>query len=120
MIEKPIKDLQPKTCGWVKWQNPIVMAVQNAKGADEEEYPIVDIGEHYRLWVLHTGIDINEDIKNIVKNTAGIEYLKVLSPYRCILAIGYCFCEETVQYRIQQQIKEYSRARKQMEDDDNS
>lgn len=45
----------------------------------------------FDCWIGHTNFDITPEIKNILDNTPGIEFLKIYSRYRFFIGIGEMF-----------------------------
>lgn len=63
---------------------------QYAKGVITQQgiFPINENFNPYDFWIGHSSFIITENIEEIISNAPGIEYIKVLSPYRFKIAIG--------------------------------
>lgn len=58
----------------------------------------------FRFWMGNTNFDITEEVAELLENTEGVEVLKILSPYRFIIAIGDAFSINDVRLDIQNRL----------------
>ncbi len=60
--------------------------------------------KQFKFWMGHTNFSIGESSKEIIKKTAGVEVLRIISRYRFIIAIGTLFDTTQVKLDIQQRV----------------
>lgn len=84
----------------IKWEAQIL-----DRGEEDEETPKIintffgnyqidtklNPYDHFQFWVGHTTFIINGEVEEKLKNTYGVEFLKVISPYRFMMAPGEMF-----------------------------
>ena len=58
----------------------------------------------FNFWLGHTNFDINNDIKNILERSPGIEILDIFTRYRFRIAIGKCFSDSETMKQINDRI----------------
>lgn len=89
---------------WKKYKNPLISV--NQDGEEDEKGKIIlketpfgiqalkinpEALDELQWWVGHTNFDIDEQIKDIIDDTDGVEVLNVFSAYRFRVAIGKNF-----------------------------
>ena len=52
--------------------------------------------KYFKLWVGHSNFKLTEDFYKIIGDTAGVEALDILTPYRFRIAIGKMFVDRDV------------------------
>lgn len=107
--------LKPAPFRWTKWENPykkIVRKMNEVRDAEQEDIPepiILNIGEYFKLWVLHTSAPITDELKENLKKTNGVETFNLKTKYRAIIGIGECFDQDLVRGNVQEKVKKYVR-----------
>lgn len=70
---------------------------------------IIGINENlnpYDFWVAHCSFRITKPIEKIIEDTDGVEFLKVLSPYRAKIAIGKYWGQNNLRGKVLTKIQE--------------
>ena len=73
----------------------------------DEEYEEVDVAHpavNFKCYEFHTNFDIAEDIGLAIEYTPGVEFIKVLSPYRAFIGIGKFFDDREVQEEVKSRV----------------
>ena len=65
--------------------------------------------QHFKFWVGHANFKLTDKVYNIVGNTAGVETLDILTPYRFRIAIGKMFVDRDVMSTVRNNLLEYIR-----------
>ena len=65
--------------------------------------------QHFKFWVGHANFKLTDKVYNIVGNTAGVETLDILTPYRFRIAIGKMFVDRDVMSTVRNNLQEYIR-----------
>jgi hypothetical protein len=60
--------------------------------------------KQYQFWMAHTNFTIDDDIRNTIKETEGVEVLRIISRYRFLIAIGRLFDLVEVRRDIENQV----------------
>lgn len=58
----------------------------------------------FNFWIGNTNFPINHEVKNLIKNTPGVEALEVYTKYRFRIGIGECFDDKDVRLHIQKRL----------------
>jgi hypothetical protein len=70
-----------------------------------------DPGKIFNFWVGHTNFNISPKIKEIIRNSDGVEILNVYTRYRFRIGVGKVFSPKNVTRDINRKISEYFRSK---------
>lgn len=72
------------------------------------QHGIIGINESYNpydFWVGHCSFKITDHIEHIIENSEGVEYLKILSPYRFKIAVAKYFSQQNLRGKVLKNIE---------------
>jgi hypothetical protein len=72
------------------------------------QHGVIGINESYNpydFWVGHCSFKITDHIEHIIENSEGVEYLKVLSPYRFKIAVARYFSQHNLRGKVLKNIE---------------
>ena len=72
------------------------------------QHGVIGINESYNpydFWVGHCSFKITDHIEHIIENSEGVEYLKVLSPYRFKIAVAKYFAQHNLRGKVLKNIE---------------
>lgn len=63
--------------------------------------------KHFKLWVGHSNFKLTEDFYKVIGDSAGVEALDILTPYRFRIAIGKMFIDRDVMKTVRDRMVEH-------------
>ncbi len=82
---------------------PFILTPQGPLPLTENNKPSVV----WNLWILHTNVELTEDLKNKIKLIPGVELLNVLTRYRVLVSLGKIFDSAKVKVDIEAVIHDH-------------